>query len=839
MNRRSRIALLGFIVGCVLLAVAVGVGREPTSGSPRLLPGYLPDGYIQLPNQWKIRPAGTQVELGDFPVHAELHPSGQYLAVLHAGYGDHEIAILELKGNRPRFVSRVRIDQTFFGICFAPDGKSLFASGGEYEVVHQFDFDKGFLTNHRQIPVAAQTEKFIPGGITIDSHGKTLFVCGTFGDALVRLPIDNPADKTQISFAKKADGKKANEAYPFTCILDKAGKRLFVSLWNRSAVAVVDVETNKVAAEWATQPHPTEMLLSPDGNRLYVACANSTKVSVLDTASGEGLQTLTAALYPQAPSGNTPNSLSLTPDGKLLFVANADANNVAVFNVEDLKKTAALGFIPVGQYPTSVRFNPIDRKIYVTNGKGILPKANPHGPRPNFPGELTTLNEYIGGIFRGSLSTIAMPRPEQLATLTRRAYACSPLKGDAGIVGNAPAGNPIPAKLGDAGPIKHCIYIIKENRTYDQIFGDMKEGNGEANLCLFGEAVTPNHHKLAREFVLLDNTYVDGEVSADGHQWSMGAYASDYVEKYWPVSYRGSPFRKFGYPSEGNHDDIARGEGGYIWDRCAEANVSYFSFGEWISNGKTPNDPARATVKALEGHFDPKFRGFDLDYPDQKRVDRFIEVLGQWEQKVEMPGLVILRLPNDHTSGSRVGKLTPRALVADNDLALGRCIEALSKSKFWKDTAVFVIEDDAQNGPDHVDAHRVTALVVSPYTKRGVVDSNMYSTSSLLRTMELILGLKPMSQFDAAARPMYESFQTKPDLREYSHVVPKVDLSEKNKAGAWGAKLSQGFDLAKEDQADDLLFNEVIWRAVKGPDSKMPPPVRAAFFRPNVQKDDD
>ncbi len=566
---------------------------------------------------------------------------------------------------------------------------------------------------------------------------------------------------------------------------------------------------------------------------------NSTKVSVVDSADGKGIVTLTAALYPQAPAGNTPNSMALTPDGKLLFVANADSNNIAVFNVEDPKKTAALGFIPVAQYPTSVRFNAADKKIYVTNGKGQLPKSNRNGPRLNAPSQLTTLNEYIGGLYRGSLSTIPMPKPDQLASYTKRAYACSPLKEDAGIVGDPPADNPIPAKLGDAGPIKHCIYIIKENRTYDQIFGDMKEGNGDASLCLFGERVTPNHHKLAHEFVLLDNIYVDGEVSADGHQWSMGAYATDYVEKYWPISYRGSPFKKFGYPSEGNNDEIARGAGGYIWDRCAEAGVSYFSFGEWIHNGRTPNDPAKASVKALEGHFDPKFRSFDLDYPDQKRADRFIEVLKQWEQKGEMPGLVILRLPNDHTSGTRIGKLTPTAQVADNDLALGRCVEAIGKSKFWPETAIFVIEDDAQNGPDHVDAHRVTALVVSPHTKRGAVDSTMYSTSSMLRTMELILGLKPMSQFDAAARPMYHSFQSKPDLRAYLHVVPSVDLTEKNKPGVWGAKMSQKFNLAKEDRADDLLFNEVIWRSVKGADSRMPPPVRAAFFRPKVEKDDD
>jgi len=318
----------------------------------------------------------------------------------------------------------------------------------------------------------------------------------------------------------------------------------------------------------------------------------------------------------------------------------------------------------------------------------------------------------------------------------------------------------------------------------------------------------------------------------------MAAYATDFVEKMWPLTYRGSPLKKLPlYPSEGHIPTMENPAGGYIWDRCVEAKVSYRSYGEWVENAKKPGDPGRATVKALEGHFDPLFRSYDLEYPDQKRADRFIEELGRFEREGQMPQLIILRLPNDHTYGTRVGKPTPTALVADNDLALGRVVEAISKSKFWKETAIFVIEDDAQNGPDHVDAHRTVALVVSPYTKRNFVDSMPYSTTSMLRTMELILGLKPMSQFDAAAQPMYHSFQKEPDLTGYLHVVPDVDLKATNKATAWGAKLSETFDFSKEDLADDLLFNEVIWRSVKGAKSPMPAPVRAAFLVPRVKKD--
>ncbi len=529
------------------------------------------------------------------------------------------------------------------------------------------------------------------------------------------------------------------------------------------------------------------------------------------------------------------------PDG-VLVVANADANNLSAFNVNDPRKAIPLGFIPTGWYPTSVRFNSFDKKIYVCNGKGLSSKSNRNGPNPNQPGR--NLGEYIGALFKGTVSVINLPTPAAMASYSKQAYACSPLKKDVSANSDGiEEDNPIPEKLGDKSPIKHCVYIIKENRTYDQVLGDMPQGNGEKELCLFPAAITPNHHKLASEFVLLDNIYVDGEVSADGHEWSMGAYATDFVEKYWPLSYRGSPKKRFGYPAEGNLDYVARPSGGYIWDRCAEANVSYRSYGEWIKNGRKKADgtyeDAKASVKALEGHFDPKFRSFDLDYPDLKRAERFIEELHRFEKDGGFPQLTILRLPNDHTSGTSVGKPTPTAYVADNDLSLGLVVEAISKSKFWKDTAIFVIEDDAQNGPDHVDAHRVVSLVISPYTKRKYVDSTMYSTTSLLRTMELILGLKPMSQFDAAATPMYRSFTSKPDFAPYAHEIPRTDFKAVNVAGAWGADWSQHANLEKEDQADDLLFNEVIWKAVKGANSTVPPPVRAAFFRPSVKKHDD
>jgi phospholipase C len=420
-----------------------------------------------------------------------------------------------------------------------------------------------------------------------------------------------------------------------------------------------------------------------------------------------------------------------------------------------------------------------------------------------------------------------------MAAYSETVYECSPLRrGDpAGVRGPAPAqGSPIPPKLGDRSPIRYVVYIIKENRTYDQVFGDLPQGNGDANLCLFPEAITPNHHAIAREFVLLDNFYVDGEVSADGHEWSMGAYASDFVERIWPLGYRGD--RRVPYPSEGAFDEAARPSGGYLWDKAAAKGVSYRSYGEFIDNGPTAADPGKARVKALEGHFDPMYRSYDLDYPDVQRTERFLAELAAFEKAGEMPQLSILRLPNDHTAGTSPGKWTVTACVGDNDLALGRLVEGLCKSRFWRQMAIFVVEDDAQNGSDHVDAHRTVALAISPYIKRHSVDSTMYSTSSMLRTMELILGLEPMSQFDAAARPMANSFTSEPDFTPYVHRPARVDLKARNTRSAPLAEVSQRLNLEIEDRADDLLFNEIIWKAVRGDHAVMPPPVRSAFVLP-------
>jgi len=803
---------------------APAAGKTPAATWPGLTPG----GSVVLANGWSVKPAGRQSRLGDFPVSLALHPADDVLAVLHAGYGEHEV--MTVNAATGKVLGRVSLPESFAGLAWSPDGKRLYAGGGWDDVVYAFDYAAGLLSGAVKFAypeLLAGGGRRVPAGVAVSRDGKTLWVANAFAHTLARF-------RTEGAGAFDGEWPLGEDSYPYGLAYDEAKGRVYVSLWGKAAVAAVDAATGAVAGRWATQEHPNELLLARGGKTLYAANANRNTVSVLDTADGRAVEVIGTAIDPRAPSGCTPSSLALSPDESVLFVANADTNDVAVVNVKAPGAAAPLGFIPAGWYPTSVRTSRDGKALYVTNAKGASSRANRDGPNPLSQASSRT-REYIGGLFQGTLSIVPMPGPEGMAAHTKTVYECSPLRKDdpRAATGPAPAaGNPVPAKVGDPSPITHCVYIIKENRTYDQVFGDMPEGNGEPTLCLFPAAVTPNHHALTREYVLLDNFYAEGEVSADGHEWSMGAYASDYVERTWPLSYRGD--RRVPYPSEGARA-IARPAGGYLWDKAAEKGLTYRSYGEFIDNAATAGEPSTTKVKALQGHFDPMFRGYDLSYTDRDRAKRFLEEVAGFEAAGEMPRLVILRLPNDHTSGTRPGTPTVTAHVADNDLGLGQVIEGLSKSKFWKHMAVFVVEDDAQNGSDHVDAHRTVALAISPYTRRRGVDSTMYSTSSMLRTMELCLGLDPMSQFDAAARPMSNAFSAEPDFTPYRCRPAGVDLDARNTATAWGAEKSMKLDLGGEDRADDLAFNEIIWKAVRGADSPVPPPVRSAFVLPRVK----
>ncbi|MBU6300286.1 MAG: bifunctional YncE family protein/alkaline phosphatase family protein [Verrucomicrobia bacterium] len=829
--------------------------------APRF-PGPQPDGSILLPNQWSLRPVGKQVETGDFPVNIALHPAGSHAATLHCGYGRHEVVLIEL--GSAQAVDRIPLPESFYGLMFSRDGKTLYASGASSEVLHVFDYHEGRLSPPRELRLRDASLKGIPAGIAISPDGGTVYAANLWGHLVSRIndgkvsdlklgkavlestPAPKPKTEEELAVSKRAEALLASshtgEPFPYALLLDDARQRLYVSLWGLAQVSVIDLNLWKEITRWNVEPHPNEMVLSHDGGRLFVANANHNSVSVIDTSTGKISETLLAELYPGSPPGSTPNSLALSPDGELLFVANANINAVAVFEVEHPGNSQSVGFIPAGWYPTSVRITPDGKRLLVANGKGVVPKPNRHGPQPGRPDLPPAVREYIGGLLEGTVSIIDLPPKEDFAKALKvwsaAVYAGAPASLRPGSESPPPPGHPIPTKTGERGPIEYCLYIIKENRTYDQVLGDVPQGNGDPSICLFPEKVTPNHHKLAREFVLLDNFYVESEVSADGHEWTMGAYATDFVEKHWPLSYGHSKSGKYTYPSEGKFE-LAIPAGGYLWDRAREAGVSYRSYGEFIENAKEPGLPATTNIVNLQGHFDPLFRGFDQDYSDLKRADRFIAELRRFESEGDMPRLQIIRLPNDHTSGTSPGKPTPTAFMAENDLALGRVIEAVSKSKFWPRTAIFVVEDDAQNGPDHVDAHRTIAFAVSPYIRRGTVDTTMYSTCSMLRTMELILGLRPMSQFDAAARPMTACFQTEPDLRPFVAEAPGVNLEEKNAKTAWGADLTKEMDLAREDAADDLLLNEMVWRSVRGHHEPMPAPRRAAFVFAEAGDEDE
>jgi hypothetical protein len=491
------------------------------------------------------------------------------------------------------------------------------------------------------------------------------------------------------------------------------------------------------------------------------------------------------------------------------------------------------GFIPTGWYPTGVLFSRDGSNIFVLSGKGLTSLANPRGPQPGIP--TADPGQYSGSMLQGSLSIVPVPDAATLARYTRTVYSVTPYSDATRLApAGAPTASPIPRRVGAASPIAHVFYVIRENRTYDQILGDLDRGNGDPSLALFGEDVTPNAHALARQFVTLDNFYVDAEVSYDGHAFSTGAYATDFVEKIWPTNYAS---RGAVYLSEGGgqmrtqYGNVTAPINGYIWDACVRAGKTVRSYGEFVAL-----DPAtgkmKATVPGLEGHVHPSYPPFDLKVRDSNRVDIWLEEFDQLDKAGTLPALSIIRLPTDHTSGTSVGAPTPRAMIADNDLALGRIIEAISKSRAWKTSAVFVLEDDAQNGPDHVDAHRSPAFVASPFARRGAVDHTLYTTSGVLRTMELILGLPPMSQYDASATPLYGAFQMAPVVAPFAHREARVPLDEINRPGAPGAEASARMDFTEADRTPELELNEILWRSIHGPGAVMPPPVHAAFIRP-------
>jgi DNA-binding beta-propeller fold protein YncE len=771
---------------------------------------------VQLPNGWKIQAAGKSIPLGDLPLNMTVSPDQKYLVVTNNGQSKHTLDLIDVR--KQKVVHTLTLSHAWYGLQFVSD-KKLFASGGHKNLLWEIDIvDKALVLKDSILLGKPWPDKMGPSGIAFHSGRRELYVTTREGKALYTVSLNDRQVKKITPLSSEA----------YTCVLSKDSKFLFISEWDNETIAVYDTEREQLLEQRIhVGDHPNELLLNKKGDRLFVACAGDNTVWIIDTRTNEVKEVLHSSLQPESLTGSVTNGIALSEDETRLYIANADNNAVALFDVRQLGQSKSLGFIPVGWYPTNVKC--IGKKVWVTNGKGLSSFPNPDGPNPVEKKQSVNYQkadpkkapkvQYIAGLMVGSMSIFKDPTPNDLSRYTTVVYQNVPYRKDKELVAEHEAGNPIPGKVGDPSPIKHVFYILKENRTYDQVLSDLAGGNGDTSLLLFGRRITPNQHKLAETFVLLDNFYVDGEVSADGHNWSTAAHSNDYLEKTWPSSYGG---KGGDYDAEGNKR-IANPKKGFIWDYCARAGVSYRTYGEFADDYK-PNIPV------LKDHFCTYYTSWDESVRDTTRFYQWKRDFDSLLAVNKVPQLNTLRFINDHTEGLRTGRPTPFAHVADNDLAVGMFVEYLSKSPIWEQSVVFIVEDDAQNGPDHVDAHRTTAYVAGGYVKRGYIDHTLYSTSSMLRTIELILGLPPMSQYDAAATPMFRCFSKQADLTPFQSLPAQVNLNDKNTSLTESAIKSNGFDFSSEDKVPDLEFSKVIWKAVKGEDSEMPAPRRAAFL---------
>jgi YVTN family beta-propeller protein len=833
-----------FVASLILIAQIIATTTLVTMaqlGVPaEARPGPLGGGVTLLPNGWRIAAAGKHMAIGDLPLNMVLSPDGRYLIVSNSGYVRPTLRVVDLE--RTYLSSTIALDDAWYGLAWHPNGSKVYSSGAASNSVVELGWQNGRLTRHATMWLARRTEtatgeggnrpeatpQTFVGGVAVSPDGRSIVAVHVLGQAVSL--IDSTTGMVRATATLPAE--------PYTALFSRDGSTLFISLWGGAKVLRLDPQTLAVRDAIDVGEHPNAMAQAADG-RLFVACANTNAVWVIDTVAQKPTEQISIALFPDAPPGSTPNSVALSPDGTRLAVANADNNTVALVDVSSAGKSVVKGFIPTGWYPTGVLFSRTGGALFVLSGKGLSSLPNPRGDQPGIRG---AEGQYTGSMLQGSLSIVPMPDDTALQRYTKTVYGLTPYSDATRLApASAPAQSPVPRRVGEASPIKHVFYVIRENRTYDQILGDLDRGNGDPNLALFGEDVTPNAHAIAREFVTFDNFYVDAEVSYDGHAFSTGAYATDFIEKIWPTNYgsRGGVYLSEGGGTDRNpFGNITAPLHGYLWDACHRAKKTVRSYGEFTHRDRS--GATVASVPGLVGHVHPSYPSWDLTIPDNKRIDVWLEEFKQFEANGQLPALSIIRLGGDHTSGTRAGSPTPRAMIAENDLALGRLIDAISKSRYWPESAIFVLEDDAQNGPDHVDSHRSVALVASPFIRRGTVDSTLYTTSGMLRTMELILGLEPMSQYDAAATPMYRAFTSTATPATYTHRPARIPLNEMNAANAYGALASARMNLDEADLAPELELNEILWKSVRGASSTMPPPRRTAFvWTLRADPDDD
>jgi DNA-binding beta-propeller fold protein YncE len=846
---------VGAAIGVALLCALAAPPSLRAANAP-VHPGSVGPGVTLLHNGWKISPAGSHQDvMGDMLLGGVVSPDGKWLAFVNGGAADHQVHIADTTSGA--LVTSIPVDraQSTGGVAFSPDGSKLYVSGGNAGCVYVFTVNadgslvpdpslilpglKSVLP-HKANPATdpgrnpmiqdAPEEVAYLGGLSLSPDGKTLYIANLGGDSVFSLNTDTGNVLTERTL-EYYDRPGAVAAAP-------DGKTVYVALWGGRGVLALDPATLQTRETFPTGSHPNALLLSHDGTRLFVSCGNDDSVDAFDTATGIMRERMNMRLTPRAPAGATPSALALSPDDSTLYVVNSDNNDVAVVNVNVPGRSHVDGFIPTTWYPTFVAASQDGKRLFIGCGKGFGTTRNDQ-KRPIDPVKPEG-SPYIVTMLRGVLSTLTVPNTTQLAAYTRQVYANSPYHDafmDTPAGAPKPGTNPIPSKIGGSSPITHILYIIKENRTYDQVLGDLKDahgkplGNGDPTLSLFGEQVSPNHHSLSRTFVTLDNLYANGEVSVDGHHWSNGAYVPDAMQRMWPSEYGGKGGTPIHYGDFG--DPLAETPNGRIWDLCERAGISFKTY--YYHVDKRRSDEWAAARKA--------------DVRDYALADIYLRDLDAWNKNGEMPGFMVMALSEDHTRGTQPGQHTPIADVASNDLAIGKIVAACSRSRYWKHMAIFIIEDDAQNGPDHVDAHRTVGLVASPYVKHGVVDSTFYTTCSFLRTMELILGLPPMSQYDAAATPLYAAFTMKPDMTPYVCLPEHVDMNAVNTPKSYEAAASLHMDLSEPDHLtvqDEDTLNRVLWHSVKGATVAYPGTVHRPLFDPYgrslaaaTQDDDD
>lgn len=842
MSRPAAAVLFATLIAWTVFAddkPAPKVEERPTFAGPTAT-GFL------LPNGWHLTPVGKHVAISDLPLNIHPMRDGKHALVTTNGFNRHDLSLVDLTTGKVVAAEWAR--QSWFGLAVSKAEDKAWWSGGGNGFLHTFDLKGGQFTRTSKKEInPAELKPADLLKLSDELAKKKSFKSGLALDERRGVLYSLDINASSISAVGLKDGKETLGVLggrPYDVVLGPGGHLLYVSDWSRKQVLAVDPTELRVVARIPVGEHPNQIASHPRDGRLFVACGSSNGVWVIDPKRGVVTEVISTSLFPKAPEGSTPDAVAVAPDGKTLYVANADNNCVAVVDVEKANESVVKGFIPTGWYPTAVAVTPDGKSVLVGVGKG-----NQSRPNPLYTKEQLAAKErdevkaiarrilpypYIGTTLSGSLSIVPVPDEKQLKEYTAAVYKNCPYSDTQLTAAPHPTKTAIPTRVGDPSPIKYVIYVIKENRTYDQVFGDLAagpkpKGNGDPSLCMFPRKVTPNHHKLAEEFVLLDNLYCNGQVSRDGHPWSTAAYHTDYIARDWNLTY--SARKGVDDDDEGG---LSNPPSGYLWDACKRAGLSYRSYGEY---GKRVSDGQGGTkmegrVPGLVGHICPEFgaakkkngRARDTD-----NVETFLKEYEAFAKAGTMPRFIVMSLGEDHTDGTKPGAFTPQACVASNDLALGRLVEAVSKGPLWKETAIFVIEDDAQNGPDHVDAHRTVGLVISPYTKRRHVDSTQYATVSMIRTMELILGLPPLSQYDAAARPMFASFTNTPDLAPYTAVPAEIDLQAKNDKLSYGAARSEKMDFSDYDRVNDFELNEILWHAVMGKDAPQPPAVRRAI----------